>query len=83
MQYVYMVMVLNEGGDLEALLERHGRFSERAAAAVMYECLKIISVCHSNGAIACLACASHKPALALEGAYHPWISDVLRAWEVV
>ncbi|BDA42700.1 Calcium-dependent protein kinase 17 [Coccomyxa sp. Obi] len=49
--YVYIVMGLNEGGDLEELLETYGPFSERATAAVIYECLKIISVCHANGVL--------------------------------
>jgi hypothetical protein len=30
-------------------VQTYGPFSERATATVMYECLKIISVCHSNG----------------------------------
>ncbi|CAL5219552.1 g1406 [Coccomyxa viridis] len=49
--YVYIVMDLLEGGDLEQLLEAHGAFSERAAAVTIYECLKIISVCHANGVL--------------------------------
>jgi hypothetical protein len=31
------------------LLQTHGPFSEKAAAVTIYECLKIISVCHANG----------------------------------
>ncbi|CAK0761365.1 hypothetical protein CVIRNUC_002853 [Coccomyxa viridis] len=49
--YVYIVMDLLEGGDLEQLLEAHGPFSEHAAAITVYECLKIISVCHANGVL--------------------------------
>lgn len=47
--HIYIVMELCLGGDLERILEDRGPFSERQTAAVLYECLKVISTCHTNG----------------------------------
>jgi calcium-dependent protein kinase len=48
---VYIVLELCQGGDLEQLLEDHGPLTERQAALVLYECLKVVAECHGEGLV--------------------------------
>jgi len=50
-EHAYLVCELCRGGDLEKLLMERGAFSERAAARVVYEALKMVAACHSNSVI--------------------------------
>jgi calcium-dependent protein kinase len=50
-EHAYLVCELCRGGDLEKLLMERGPFSERAAARVVYEALKMVAACHSNNVI--------------------------------
>lgn len=50
-QFVYIVTEVCEGGDLETLLRTHGRLTERQAALVIFEILKVIVACHSSSMV--------------------------------
>ena len=45
----YLVMERLRGGDLDQALASGGPLSERAAAAVAHECLKVVATCHAAG----------------------------------
>ena len=45
----YLVMERLRGGDLDQALSSGGPLSERAAAAVAHECLKVVATCHAAG----------------------------------
>lgn len=45
--HVYLVQELCHGGDLDTLISDQGPFTERQAALVLYECLRVIAACHS------------------------------------
>ena len=44
-------MCVRAGADWGMDAQAHGPFPERAAAAVAYETLKVISICHSNSMV--------------------------------